>query len=71
MFRAELKAMSKADKQRRKELRRHFDPVKKPSAKDMYEASLLSVRDEFGNRIRFGSLFEAQRTVVCFIRNFW
>jgi len=71
VFRAELKAMNKADKQRRKELRRHFDPVKKPSPKDMYEASLLSVRDEFGNRIRFGSLFEGQRTVVCFIRNFW
>ena len=66
-----MKAPSRADKVRRKQLRKTFDPKKAPSRKDMYEASLLSVRDEYGNRTRFGSLFEGQKTVVCFIRHFW
>ena len=66
-----MKAMNQADKLRRKELRHHFSEWAKPTQKDMYEASLLSVRDEYGNRIRFGSLFEGQRTIVCFIRHFW
>jgi hypothetical protein len=71
VFRAEMKAMSRSDKLRRRELRQHFSETAIPSRKDMYEASLLSVRDEYGNRIRFGSLFEGQRTIVCFIRHFW
>lgn len=63
--------MSKSDKLRRKELKKRFDEWNKPNQKEMYEASLLSLRDEYGNRIRFGSLFEGQRTIVCFIRHFW
>lgn len=66
-----MKAPSKADKLRRRQLRKQFDQFRAPEPKDLYEASLLSVRDEYGNRIRFGSLFEGQRTIVCFIRHFW
>lgn len=66
-----MKAPSKEDKQRRRRLRQEFSQTALPTKKDLYEASLLSVRDEYGNRIRFGSLFEGQRTIVCFIRHFW
>lgn len=71
VFRAEMGQASKADKQRRLRLKQEFDTKRPPTAKELYEASLYSLRDEYGNKIRFGTLFEKQRTVVCFIRHFW
>lgn len=71
VFRAEMKRPNRADKARRRAARKVFDVNRMPTRKDVYEASLLSVRDEYGNRIRFGSLFEGQPTIVLFIRHFW
>jgi len=71
VFRAEIKRPNKADKIRRKVLQKQFDEFKKPLKIELYEASLLCVRDENGHKIRFGSLFEEKKTIVCFIRHFW
>jgi hypothetical protein len=71
VFRAEIKKPNKADKIRRKDLQKQFDQFKKPTKLELYEASLLSVRDENGHKIKFGSLFEDKKTIVCFIRHFW
>lgn len=71
VFRAEIKKPNKVDKMRRKALQKQFDQFKKPKKVELYEASLLSVRDENGHKVRFGHLFEEKRTIVCFIRHFW
>jgi hypothetical protein len=71
VFRAEIKKPNKADKLRRKRLEKSFDQFTKPTKLDLHEASLLSVRDENGHKVRFGSLFEGKKTIVAFIRHFW
>lgn len=38
---------------------------------DVYRAAQCEVIDVDGKKIKFGSLFEDQLTVVCFIRHFW
>ncbi|KAK9899709.1 hypothetical protein P389DRAFT_3098 [Cystobasidium minutum MCA 4210] len=71
VFRAEIKKPSKTDKARRKALQKVFDQLKRPTKLELYEASLYSVRDENGHKVRFGTLFEEKKTIVCFIRHFW
>lgn len=71
VFRAEIKKPSKVDKARRKALQKVFEQLKRPTKSELYEASLYSVRDENGHKVRFGTLFEEKRTIVCFIRHFW
>jgi hypothetical protein len=38
---------------------------------DVFRAAQLDVLDVDGKKVRFGSLFEEQLTIVCFIRHFW
>ena len=37
----------------------------------MRAAANLTVQDAAGTHVRFGALFENQRTIVIFIRHFW
>jgi hypothetical protein len=48
-----------------------FDEYKPPTEEQLSLAASLHVLDENGTQVRFGDLWEKQRTVVCFIRHFW
>ncbi|KAG9102900.1 hypothetical protein FRC07_010129 [Ceratobasidium sp. 392] len=46
-------------------------PDQNVQGKKQKKASEMSVYDERGQPIRFGDIFEGQKTAVCFIRHFW
>lgn len=48
-----------------------FTTYLKPSGEALSAAAEATVYDEHGEAIRFGSLWETQRTIVCFIRHYW
>ncbi|EIW70889.1 hypothetical protein TREMEDRAFT_18693, partial [Tremella mesenterica DSM 1558] len=48
-----------------------FSTDKPPSMKDLFEASLMDVIDENGERVRFGDLVRGKRTIVVFIRHWY
>ena len=46
-----------------------FDVDTPPNAMALFEASLLEVIDEDGEKVRFGDLVRQRRTIVIFIRH--
>ncbi|QRV74974.1 AhpC/TSA antioxidant enzyme [Ceratobasidium sp. AG-Ba] len=48
-----------------------FDKYGMPTLDQLKLASEMHVFDEFGESVRFGDVFEGQKTAVCFIRHFW
>jgi hypothetical protein len=48
-----------------------FDEHEMPTDWQLSLAASLYVFDENSTRVRFGDVWERQRTVVCFIRHFW
>lgn len=48
-----------------------FSTYAKPSARALESAADGMVYTETGDMVRFGELFEDQRTIVCFIRHYW
>lgn len=64
-----LRRESKAErKERKKREDEAFNADARPTAKEIFEASLYSVRDGHGEYHKFGDLIKDQRTVVVFIR---
>jgi hypothetical protein len=48
-----------------------FDQDRLPTLRQLETAAVLSVISESGVRVPFGSLWQNQKTIVCFIRHFW
>ncbi|KAK7005687.1 peptidase A1 domain-containing protein [Favolaschia claudopus] len=48
-----------------------FDEDRLPTRRQLETAAELPVISESGVRVSFGSVFEQQKTIVCFIRHFW
>ena len=48
-----------------------FDAYEKPTTEQLQYASDAMVYTENGDLVRFGDLWEGQRTIVCFIRHYW
>lgn len=48
-----------------------FNESEPPSMKSLFEASLLEVVDERGERVKFGDLVRTRRTIVVFIRHWF
>ncbi|KAJ6587148.1 AhpC/TSA antioxidant enzyme-domain-containing protein, partial [Mycena vulgaris] len=48
-----------------------FDETQLPNQRQLEEAAALPVISESGVRVAFGSLWQGQKTIVCFIRHFW
>ncbi|KAJ7268793.1 AhpC/TSA antioxidant enzyme-domain-containing protein, partial [Mycena haematopus] len=48
-----------------------FDEHRPPTRSQLETAAELPVISESGVRVPFGSLWEDQKTIVCFIRHFW
>ncbi len=61
----ELAKLSKRD------LEDSFDEWEGLSGAQVWRAAQMEVVDTDGKKVRFGSLFEGQRTICCFIRHFW
>ncbi|KAG8687490.1 hypothetical protein FRC09_013461 [Ceratobasidium sp. 395] len=55
---------------KQKEPKPLFDKYGTPSVEQLSLASEMSVYDEYGRPVRFGDIFESQKTAVCFIRHF-
>lgn len=73
---AERASSSRRPKESRKERKARkvaeeaaFDVDTAPSAAALFEASLIEVIDEDGERVRFGDLVRQRRTIVIFIRH--
>lgn len=47
-----------------------FDETQLPTMRQLQEAAALQVISESGVRVPFGSLWQNQKTIVCFIRHF-
>lgn len=63
------KESRKVRKARKKAEEEAFDVEKPPTTRELFEASLLEVIDEEGERIRFGDLVRGRKTIVIFIRH--
>jgi hypothetical protein len=63
------KEEKRLDKARRKLEDASFDADTAPSVRQLFEASLLEVIGEHGERVRFGDLVRQRKTVVIFIRH--
>jgi hypothetical protein len=48
-----------------------FNPDTAPTTRQLFEASLLEVIDEYGKRINFGDLVRSRKTIVIFIRHWY
>ncbi|KAG8744146.1 hypothetical protein FRC10_010715 [Ceratobasidium sp. 414] len=48
-----------------------FDKYGMPSEEQLRLASEMNVYDDRGQPVRFGDIFERQKTAICFIRHFW
>ncbi|KAF8339806.1 AhpC/TSA antioxidant enzyme-domain-containing protein [Cantharellus anzutake] len=48
-----------------------FDEWEGLSTAQVWRAAQMEVIDTEGKKVKFGSLFEEQRTICCFIRHFW
>jgi len=49
----------------------HFVSDALPTEAQLKAAAAIEIRDEQGNKVPFGSLYESQKTVVVFIRHFF
>ncbi|KAG9102950.1 hypothetical protein FRC07_010115 [Ceratobasidium sp. 392] len=56
---------------KQKKVKPPFDKYGMPTTEQLRLASEMSVYDERGQPVRFGDIFEGQKTAVCFIRHFW
>jgi len=48
-----------------------FHPLLPPTQEQLRDAADLDIIRQDGQPVRFGSLFEHQKTIICFIRHFW
>ena len=48
-----------------------FSAYAKPTSGELQNAANALVYTEKGEEIRFGDLWEGQRTIICFIRHYW
>jgi hypothetical protein len=60
--RKQRKARQKAEKDR-------FDAVCPPDKRELFDASMLEVVDEKGEKVAFGELVRGKRTIVVFLRH--
>jgi hypothetical protein len=61
---------SRAERKARKALEAQvFNVDIAPSLRELYDASLLDVIDEHGDRVKFGDLVRGKKTIVVFIRH--
>lgn len=62
---------SSPSKRRLKREKEEFSSFAKPTPEQMLDAADAMVYTEHGDLVRFGDLWQGQRTIVCFIRHFW
>ncbi|WWC89539.1 uncharacterized protein L201_004463 [Kwoniella dendrophila CBS 6074] len=70
--RRKVKKETRQEKKERIQMEKEvFDEDTPPSQKMLFEASLLEVVDEHGQRVRFGDLVRNRKTIVVFIRHWY
>nr|XP_031859194.1 uncharacterized protein CI109_005390 [Kwoniella shandongensis]KAA5526266.1 hypothetical protein CI109_005390 [Kwoniella shandongensis] len=66
-----VKESRREKKMREKRDRERFDEKTPPTPKELFEASLLEVVGERGERVKFGDLVNRRKTIVIFIRHWF
>jgi hypothetical protein len=64
-----IKESRKQRKLRQKAEKDRFDAVRPPDKRELFDASMLEVIDEKGEKVMFGELVRGQKTIVVFLRH--
>lgn len=65
------KESRKTKKERKRAEKAAFDVATPPTMRALYDASLMDVIDEHGDKVKFGDLVRRGRTIVIFIRHWF